>query len=189
MIYGRSLMAIKAVIVKATQGLTFHDPEYAATMAAAAVNNLLQGSYHFGSLADGMAQADFFLKTRLDAHAPGLMVLDFEINKTAGTMTLDQARDFVRRIKSVTGVWPVLYAGGYLKMTLNGAPDETLSQCPLWLAQYGPSPILPPGWDAWALWQYTDKGEVDGIGGTVDRSRFNGTDAMSMIEWWNAQSF
>ena len=65
-----------------------------------------------------------------------------------------------------------------LKTMLGGHPDSVLAQCPLWLAQYGPSAVLPPGWSAWSLWQYTDGAQpgsqpVNGIG-HCDRDRFNG---------------
>jgi len=52
-----------------------------------------------------------------------------------------------------------------------------LADYPLWIAQYttAAQPVIPPVWNAWTFWQYTDKGGVDGINGDVDHNRFNGT--------------
>jgi lysozyme len=71
-------------------------------------------------------------------------------------MTLDEAKNFVMHVQSVTGTWPGLYGGSYLKEQLAGKADATLSECWLWLSQYGPTPVVPPGWSKWTLWQYAD---------------------------------
>jgi hypothetical protein len=36
---------------------------------------------------------------------------------------------------------------------------------------------MPQGWSTWVLWPYTDKKVLSGIGGGVDCSQFNGTQA------------
>jgi LysM repeat protein len=36
-------------------------------------------------------------------------------------------------------------------------------------------PALPKGWFKWTLWQYSDKGVVNGINASVDMNLFNGT--------------
>jgi lysozyme len=95
---------------------------------------------------------------------------------------LDQARAFVSRVKDVTGKFPGFYSGSLIKQQLGGKPpDPLLSQCFLWLAQYGPAPKdIPQTWPAWTMWQYTDGNvgpqphSVDGIG-NCDRDQFNGT--------------
>ena len=178
---------IFGVIHKATQGLGFMDPAYAPRRQPALNAGLKWGAYHFGTGADGTAQADFFL-----AHAQladgDLLVLDFELNNMGPTMTLSEARDFVNRIKAVTGEWPGLYGGSYLKEQLNGTPDAVLSNCWLWLSQYGPQAVLPPGWDSWKFWQYTDGHSglgpfaVQGVG-PCDRNVFQGS-AADLASFW-----
>jgi lysozyme len=178
---------IFGVMHKATQGMNYIDPMYAARRGPAGSAGLKWGAYHFGTGADGAAQADFFL-----AHAqpsPGtLLVLDFELNTAGPTMTLDEARNFVMHVQSVTGTWPGLYGGSYLKEQLAGKADATLSQCWLWLSQYGPTPVVPPGWSAWTLWQYTDGHvgpgpyAVPGVG-PCDREMFQGT-ADDLTNFW-----
>ena len=31
-----------------------------------------------------------------------------------------------------------------------------MAQCWFWLAQYGPTPVVPRNWKTWTMWQYTD---------------------------------
>jgi len=147
---------VVGIIQKATQGTKFIDPTYQANYAQARQLGLLWGVYHFGNGDDGVMQADFFLKTVQPLAVTTLLVLDFESNNAGSTMSLQDARDFVTHIKLVTGIWPGLYGGSYLKEQLGSQPDPTLQNCWLWLAQYGPSAVLPPGWSNWTLWQYLD---------------------------------
>jgi lysozyme len=106
-------------------------------------------------------------------------------------MTIDGARNFVTAIHDSIGKWPVLYGAHYLKDALSGAADPILSNCPLWLAQYGPNAVLPIGWDGWTLWQYTDGAvgsppPVAGIG-HCDQDRFSG-DADGLPAFWASVS-
>ena len=81
---------IAGVIHKATQGLTYVDHMFATNRQKAVAAGLLFGTSHFGTCADGSAQADFFLQT-VQPSDTDLLVLDFEENTAGATMTLDQA--------------------------------------------------------------------------------------------------
>ena len=121
--------------------------------------------------------------------AQTLLVLDYEPNGNS-TMTLDQARAFVQRIQDQTGRYPGLYSGSLIKQQLGGKPpDPILSQCFLWIAQYGPAPTqIPQTWSTWTMWQYTDDNagpqphSVAGIG-NCDRDQFNGTTEQLQQLW------
>jgi lysozyme len=177
---------IAGIIQKATQGIAGKDPSYSSNRTEILGAGLLFGSYHFGDGSEGGAQADYYLSIANPA-SNELIALDFEDNPAGPSMTLEEARAFVTTIFNKIGKWPVLYSGHTLKTMLAGHPDTLLARCPLWLAQYGFSAVLPPGWDAWSLWQYTDGAQpgslpVDGIG-HCDRDRFSGTAADLPIFW------
>jgi len=88
---------VVAIIQKATQGTGFKDPTLAANRKKAADAGLLFGAYHFGTGADGVDQADFFLETVQPG--PGdLLVLDFEANGQGPSMTMEEARAFVTHV-------------------------------------------------------------------------------------------
>jgi lysozyme len=178
---------IVAVIAKATQGATGLDPAYQKFKKAAAPYKFLWGSYHFGTGAGLKAQVEHYL-TATEPKNNELVCLDFEQNPTGSIMSLEQARDFVSLVKQNIGRYPVLYGGAWLKEQLGGHADDVLSKCPLWIAQYGPRPVLPIGWKKYVLWQYTDgrKGPephtVNGIG-PCDRNQYNGTIAQLRKRW------
>ncbi len=169
---------IVGVIHKATQATGYIDPMYVVNRTKASNARLWWGAYHFGVGGDGVAQAEWFLKT-VQPSPSDLLVLDFEANLSGPSMTLEEARAFVSRVREITGRWPGLYSGHYIKELLGTASDPVLTQCWFWLAQYGPTPVVPPNWKTWTLWQYTDGGvgpephEVKGIG-RCDRDTFNG---------------
>lgn len=182
---------VQAVIHKVTQGTTFIDPTLKSNRKKIGAAGLLFGAYHFGVAGEPEQQAEFFLK---QAGTDTLMVLDFEPNRQGQDMTLLEAEHFVHYLSQKTGRYPGLYSGHTIKEALvaHGITDPKqteLSECWLWLAQYGPAPLLPRCWDKWTLWQYTDGAsgqmphEVAGIG-RCDRSMFNGSQA-EFTAFWN----
>ncbi|HEX3920108.1 MAG TPA: glycoside hydrolase family 25 protein [Caulobacteraceae bacterium] len=179
---------ILGVIHKATQGIVGVDPTWARHRQDALAAGLRFGAYHFGDGSDGAAQAAHFLAAV--GPRPGeLLALDLEDNPAGPSMTLEQARAFVGAVHGAVGRRPALYSGNALKRMLQGRPDPVLASCPLWLAQYGPIAVLPPGWASWTLWQYTDGSAgppAPGIG-HCDRDRFNG-DAAALHDFWDTAS-
>jgi lysozyme len=178
---------LAGVFQKATQGQQFVDPTFKTNRKKAQAADLLWGAYHFGTGSDGTLQADHFL----DTVQPGddtLLVLDLEANPQGPNMGLTEARAFVTHVHEVTGRWPGLYSGHYIKALLDPRTDPILGKCWFWLAQYGPTAVLPTNWAKWTFWQYTDGGlgpephSVAGVG-RCDRDRFNGSDADLRAFW------
>ena len=170
---------IVGVIHKTTQGTGFADPKYARNRRAAAAAGLLWGAYHFGTGADPIAQAKWFLRTATPGPSD-LVVLDFEENTSGGpTMNLAQARVFIQTVQSATNRASGLYGGSLLRQSLGAKKDPLLGACWLWWAQFAPSAVIPPNWSAFTLWQYTDGHhgnppyEVDGVG-PCDRDMYQG---------------
>jgi len=178
---------IAGVIQKASQGEAYVDPTFKRNRDAILNAGLLFGAYHFGTGANGISQAAHFLDT-VTPDKNTVVALDFEDNPTGTSMSLEEARAFVIHIKSELGRWPVFYSGHTIKRELGTTVDPVLKNCAFWLAQYGPTPVVPPCWNRWTLWQYTDGGvgpephSVDGIG-RCDRDYFNGTTAQ-LKSWW-----
>jgi lysozyme len=179
---------ILGIIHKATQGIAFVDPLYAIHQSRARAAGLLWGAYHFGTEGDGVSQAAHFLETA-QCVKQDLLALDLEHDPQGAGMNLAQARDFVTHVQQKTGRWPGLYAGHDLEELLGADPDPVLGQCWLWLAQYAPTPVNPPAWRTWTLWQYTDGArgpephQVQGIG-RCDRNRFHG-DTGALRSFWS----
>jgi len=178
---------ILGVIQKATQGRTFVDPTYKRNRLKAQNAGLLWGAYHFGTGSDGIKQAEHFLNI-VQPDDDTLLVLDFEANPTGPSMTLEEARAFVTHVNGEIGRFPGLYAGHFLKEILGARKDAVLANCWFWLAQYGPTAVVPVNWETWTMWQYTDGAvgpephKVAGIG-RCDRDRFNGTETALRKLW------
>jgi len=177
---------IVAVIHKASEGATFRDPLYVKRRTAALKAGLLWGAYHFSSGRDVGEQFDNFMAAtnwKKLADDLTLLCLDFEPSSIGPDMSLDQAHDFVTRIKNETGRWPMIYGGSLLRSSVpQHSPDDILKNCALWYARYRDEPIGVPidTWPDFTLWQYTDGKNgpephmVSGMGRT-DRNCFLGT--------------
>ena len=165
---------ITGVIHKATEGINWPDPTYADRNKQALAAGLWWGAYHFGTNADGAAQAKYFLSQV--SPAPGdLLALDFEQNP-ASQMTIAQAEAFVTEIFNQTGRYPGFYSDDLAGELLGSNVSAVLANCWFWRAQYGvSSPSVPPTWSTWTMWQYTSSATVSGVGKTCDRETFNGT--------------
>jgi lysozyme len=167
---------ILGVIHKASQGQTGRDPTYKGNRRKAEEAGLFWGAYHFATGSDGLRQADNFVEAVGDLDKM-LLVLDFEPNPTGPSMSLEEARSFVTHVKEKTGRFPGFYSGHFIKQLLGSASDPVLKQCWFWLAQYGPTPVVPANWETWTMWQYTDGAngpephKVNGIGRS-DRDKF-----------------
>lgn len=169
---------IVGVIHKATQGTVTIDTKYHVRKPEALSAGLWWGAYHFGIGGDGVAQAKHFLSV-VTPEATDLLVLDLEENPGGAGMTLAEAEDFVKYVEAETGRWPGLYGGSYVKELLGNNKETALAYCWFWLSEYGPTARVPPAWDTWTMWQYTNgqvgppPHSVTGIG-NCDRDKFNG---------------
>lgn len=175
---------IIAIIAKATQGTSGIDQRYDEYRKEALPHGFLWGSFHFGTGDDLSSQVTHYLDT-VKPEKDELVCLDFEENPNGSSMTLGQAQDFVTLFEKQTGRYPVLYAGEWLKESLQkpGSNVGTLAQCPLWMAQYASAAVIPSAWASYTLWQYTESEQ--GIAGIkqTDRNRFNGSDAALKQQW------
>jgi lysozyme len=175
---------LAAVVLKATQGKGFVDPTFLPRADEARAAGLLVGAYHFLDATNPAEQAAHFLTVAVSEGMVNWLAIDWE-PYPASQANLMQAATAAASVQAATGTWPVLY-------TIRGmlsAPNKTLSNCPLWLAEYGTRPICPPGFATWRLWQHTD-GQVGsavvpvpGVG-RCDRSKFAGT-IDQLRAWWS----
>ena len=174
---------IVAVIHKATEGATFQDPMYATRRAEASHLGLLRGAYHFGTAADVSEQLQNFSQTA--QLQPGdVVVLDYE-ELSGDQMTQQQAEQFVTLFQQQFGYLPLLYGSSLLTSISATSP---LAGCGLWIAEYASvsQPSLPPAFSSYDLWQFTDgtvPTPLQTAGSTVDRDRYNGTQAELVAAW------
>lgn len=174
---------ILGVIHKATQGRTLVDAKYHNRRQRALSVGLLWGAYHFGTKGNVEDQVDHFLET-VNPTKTDLLVLDFEPNGESGTMTRAEAERFVTLVNQKVGRFPGLYSGqAFIREKVGNNTTTVLKNCFLWIARYSSQkPIVPPAWETFTMWQYTDGAfgpqphQVPGVG-RCDRDQFNGDEA------------
>ncbi|GAB2799344.1 hypothetical protein GCM10027275_51420 [Rhabdobacter roseus] len=163
---------IDFVYIKATEGATHLDREFARNWREARRVGLKRGAYHFYNprVLSGL-QAEHFIK-RVQMQPGDLPpVLDLEV--AAGKpddIIIRGVRNWLTLVENHYGVRPVIYVNEhYYKKYIAGHFDDY----PLWLAGYSRRHLDDLADNALVLfWQHSEKGWVDGIRGFVDFNVF-----------------
>jgi lysozyme len=169
---------ISFAFIKATEGTTIRDPDFAANWRQAKDLGIVRGAYHFAHPANGAAtEARAFLDV---VQAQGLnqgdlLALDLETSDNLGPARVaEYARNWCADVRKATGHTPIVYT--FLGFAQQGN-CAGLGHYPLWIAE--PSapagkPVVPQPWSAWAFHQY---GTTQVGSNTVDVDVFNGDGA------------
>lgn len=179
------------VFVKATEATSYKDPTFDDNWFGAKSAGLLRGAYHFFRCnVDAKKQADHFIDYVKSFHDDGELppVLDIESHDgQRRDKIIPAAKTWLERVENAFGRQPIIYSGQYFLQDYlsesGGGPPAWAKDYALWLAQYpnqytpGLQPCLPRGWFKWTFWQYSEKGQVNGINASVDLNVFNGTRA------------
>lgn len=177
------------VVAKATEGISYKDPTFDDNWFGAKSAGLLRGAYHFFRCnVDAKKQADYFIdyvrSVKDDGELPPVLDLETHDGVTKDKI-VPAVKIWLDRVEAAFGKKPIIYSGQYFLqdylVVAGGGPPTWAKDYPLWLAQYptqyvdGMKPFLPRGWFNWTIWQYSDKGVVNGINASVDMNLFNGT--------------
>lgn len=171
------------IILKATEGVGYVDPDCAASYAEAKAAGKLLGVYHFGRF-DGNtpeAEAQFFYDNIKGYIGEAICVLDLEVDPA----TPDLAKRFLDTFYQLSGVHALIYLS---LSRVNSADWSPVSvDYALWVARYwdmatdvnydmtNAGPVPDANWaNGYAMWQWTSTGRLDGYGGNLDCSIFYG---------------
>lgn len=151
---------------KATNGLGYTDPDFAANWANLSHANIPRGAYHELTASASMdAQAEFFVATVKGQGLRELDMLAVVASDYAGVSDGD-VRAFCDEVRALAGPHnPVLV---YTDLSV-AAGLTSCTSYPLWVTW--PNPTAPEDvspWATWHFWQYS-------ISGPVDLDAFNGT--------------
>lgn len=163
---------LRFVIVKATEGSTMTDTEFNDNFYKARANDLIRGAYHYYKPnGDPVSQAKFFLKqVHLEAgDFPPVLDIEERGNKPLKRF-LQDLKTWLDMVEEAYGIPPIIYTNLDFKKAFLSTPE--FEKYPLWIANYYKTELTYQG--EWAIWQYTDLGEIDGIKGKVDFNLFNG---------------
>ncbi len=167
----------KFAFIKASEG-TKTDVKFSENWTRARDAGIMRGAYcFFNSAVPVETQANYFiglLKNDLGELPP---VLDVESNQsgTSRASYTQALRLWLGLVEQALQRRPIIYTSASKWKELTDSPVWA-KEYPLWVAHYTQktAPLLPPGWDHYQFWQYTDKGRVDGIQGNADLNRYGG---------------
>jgi lysozyme len=167
--------------IKATEGASHTDPQFAASWAAATETSLLVGAYHFMSFESPGADQAAHLAAEVPA-TPGTLppVIDLEFYGSffEHHPTPDEVHaildPLVDGIEEHYGAAPILYATeeAYDLYLAGRYPD-----LPVWIRSVAWAPRLSDGRD-WTVWQYSNRDRLPGYDGVepyIDMNVFAGT--------------
>lgn len=162
-------------VTKATEGATFVAETFSRNWSEMRSVGIVRGAYHFfRPRTDAVAQAQNFLNIVKLQSGDFPAVLDIETTDNVSTDSLLAGmQTWLDIVEAATKRRPIVYTyPGFWERIGN---PLRFADYPLWIAHYtnDPEPWITGGWDTWTLWQYTDRGSVNGVVGGVDVNRYN----------------
>ena len=161
---------VRFVYMKATEGSTYVDDYFSTNWANAKAAGLARGAYHFFSFdSTGAEQAQAFIMAVGESLSGDLIpAIDVELHGKYETapprkdLVVQELRAMSDALETQYGVKPMIYAQRDLyDLYLKGSFDDN----PRWVR----SIYFPASWDngdSWLIWQYKDRGELQGyVGG------------------------
>lgn len=171
----------RGVIIRAGQG-TFEDRVFKTSWKNAKQAGLVRGSYWFyDSRVNPKRQAEKYVEVMGNDSGEMEMWCDYEDRYGGPFGGWRNWFDFMERIKALLPEKKLgVYTGYYYWQEF--APGVSyFAQYPLWIAWYNPTPpLVPPIWQDWTYWQFTDDGDGTLFGvesREIDLNYFNGSEA------------
>ncbi|HKX85527.1 MAG TPA: GH25 family lysozyme [Flavobacterium sp.] len=174
---------LEFVICKATEGITYTDPDFKNNWNMIKQQGFVRGAYHFYHCADDPTQqANNYLAAIGNLSSTDFPpIVDFEensIDQGCSKSTIQKnLLQFLTILEQKTGKKPILYTDTNIgNSEIN---DPSFANYPLWIADYNPgnTPTVPSVWKnvSWTLWQKTESYSLDTY--TNDFDVFNGDSA------------
>ena len=164
---------ISFVYIKSTEGATYSDPRFIENARGAKAAGLHVGAYHYFRMTSSAHEQFKNFKRALDSVPFDLIpMVDVE---TRDKKPVDEFRDslsiFIRLVEDTYGIHPAIYGTNRSYSELCGNHFDV--KYPLYIGRYGSSAPVVPGKSHYTVWQYSEKGRVDGIEKNVDLCRFH----------------
>jgi lysozyme len=163
---------IDGIFIKATEGVTFTDPQFNAYAKAAISAKIPVGFYHFfwpgGNAANDKQQANYFYNAIKVYNFELYPVLDVEVtnHQTAATIS-DDVKAFCDEFKRLSKQQIIIYCSPAFADTYLG--DQRFANFPLWIAHYNVEvPRNTVTWHNYVMWQYNSKITLAGVSSPVD---------------------
>lgn len=168
-----SVVPCDFVIIKATQGTGYVNPDCDRAYQQAKRAGKLRGTYHYVGGGNAVAEADYYVNNIKGYLRDGLLAIDWEAEQNSAWGNEAYLEQLVRRVIERTSIKPLIYsmASRYAQV----AAVAKKLDCGLWIAEY--ADMNPTGYQAhpWregayacAIRQYASTGRLNGWGGNLD---------------------
>lgn len=173
-----SVVPCDFVIVKATEGTSYVNPDFDRAYDQAVALGKKVGIYHYAASGGAQNEADYFLYMVGDRVHNAILVLDWEQGGNANFNNVSYAKAFLDRVFQKTGVRPLIYMSKSVCRQFNWS--SVAPYYGLWVAQYAnynPTGYQSDPWTdaygygAWSspvIFQYSSSGHLSGWNGNLD---------------------
>lgn len=176
-----SSQGISFAFIKATEGSSHIDPQFAENFAAASETGLRIGAYHFFSYdSSGSTQADNFIATvpKIDNQLPPVIDIEFYGDKAVNLPDMETTRaslhELIDKLEAEYDVSPILYV---TRRSYDLFVKDDFVENDIWIRSVFMSAALSDG-RRWTFWQYSNRGRLSGYEGAekfIDLNVFNGS--------------
>lgn len=168
----------KFVYIKATEGKDFTDSTFAVNWENAKKAGIKRGAYHFFTFGShGIEQAAHFINSvpKEEYCLPPVIDVEFGGNSSkipSKELLQKELRDFIYQIENNYNQKPIVYVTheAYEAYIMGDFEDYTI-----WIRDVTKFPYLKDN-RSWSIWQYNNRGKVNGISEFVDLNVFNGNE-------------
>ena len=166
--------SLSFLVVRGTAGKNHRDRFFKSNYREAKKIGIPIGVYHYYRPNErSKEQADYYIQNiKL---SPGDLPPILDIEKISNVQSISKLKKGIKNwleiIEDHYGVKPILYTYTYFYNTYLG---DDFSNYKLWIANYSNVNAPLPN-NNWIIWQYSEKGRVEGIKGPVDLNVFKGT--------------
>lgn len=169
-----SALPIDFVIVKATQGTGYSNPDYSRACNQTLGCGKLLGVYHYVGGQGADAEMEHFVRAFEPYRGKAVPCLDWESNQNKAWGNVGYLDQCIKRFVSLTGIPPIVY--GYA----SGFPWDTAkaNNCGTWVAQYAnmnATGLQEHPWNEGAysctIRQYASTLRLDGWNGNLDANK------------------
>ena len=172
--------SIRFAFIKATEGGNFKDKKFQLNWTNAQSVGIDVGAYHFFTFCKtGKEQAINFIETvpKNDTALPPVVDLEFGGNcnlQVDDSTVLSEIQSFLNEVESHYGKKVILYVTHeFYDHFMN---DQFLGN-PIWIRDIYQQPVLPKQ-RKWLIWQFANRGHLQGIETYVDLNVFNGNEEL-----------
>lgn len=169
------------VYVKCTEGKTYVDPNFIKNVKGASAQGYKVGAYHFFRMTSSAHTQYRNFKAQMDkVHLDLIPMVDVERDdKKLRKELQDSLHVLLNLLEKAYGKKPMIYG---TQRSYNSYCAPKFNDYPLYIGKYSASKPIVIGPSHYTIWQFSETGSINGIGGGVDLCQFHPDKSLKDIE-------